>query len=71
VLNLLAGFEAVTFGSIELTGLPIVGPSRDRAVIFQGDDSLYAWLTARENIACGPRMHGVPAKARCEQAERS
>jgi NitT/TauT family transport system ATP-binding protein len=69
VLNLLAGFEAQTRGTIELAGAPIAGPGRDRAVVFQGDDSLYAWLTARENIAFGPRMRGVPSKARREQSE--
>jgi NitT/TauT family transport system ATP-binding protein len=64
VLNLLAGFERPTGGAIELAGIPVTGPGRDRAVVFQGDDSLYAWLTARENIEFGPRARGVPAKER-------
>jgi NitT/TauT family transport system ATP-binding protein len=38
--------------------------------VFQGDDSLYAWLTARENIEFGPRMRGVSARARREQGEQ-
>jgi NitT/TauT family transport system ATP-binding protein len=69
VLSMLAGFEAPTRGVIELGGAAIQGPSRDRAVVFQGDDSLYPWLTARENIEFGPRMRGVPARARREQGE--
>jgi NitT/TauT family transport system ATP-binding protein len=69
VLNMLAGFESPTRGVIELSGVPIAGPSRDRAVVFQGDDSLYAWLTARENIEFGPRMRGVPARTRREQGD--
>lgn len=69
VLSLLAGFEAPTQGVIELDGVPIEAPSRDRAVVFQGDDSLYGWLTARENIEFGPRMRGVPARERAEQSE--
>ena len=69
VLNMLAGFEPPTAGVIELAGTAVTGPGRDRSVVFQGDDSLYAWLTARENIEFGPRARGVPAKARRELAE--
>jgi NitT/TauT family transport system ATP-binding protein len=70
ILSMLAGFEAPTRGVIELGGVPITGPSRDRAVVFQGDDSLYAWLTARENIEFGPKMRGVPPRTRREIGER-
>ena len=70
VLNLLAGFESPTEGVIHFGGAPINGPGRDRAVVFQGEDSLYPWLTARENIEFGPRMSGVGAKERRELAER-
>ena len=38
------------------TARPVGGPSRDRAVVFQGDDSLYGWLTAVENVEFGLRM---------------
>jgi len=69
ILHMVAGFEAPSRGVIELAGVPISGPSRDRAVVFQGDDSLYAWLTARENIEFSPRMRGVPARARRQQSE--
>ena len=69
VLNMLAGFEPPTAGVIELAGMPVTGPGRDRGVVFQGDDSLYAWLTARENIQFGPRARGVTAKTRRELAE--
>ena len=68
-LSLLAGFEAPTQGVIELDGAPIEAPSRDRAVVFQGDDSLYGWLTARENIEFGPRMRGIRARDRTVQSE--
>jgi NitT/TauT family transport system ATP-binding protein len=70
VLNMLAGFEAPTRGAIELEGVSIISPSRDRAVVFQGDDSLYGWLTARENVEFGPRLRGVSAKERHRIAER-
>ena len=46
VLKLLAGFEAPTAGQILMDGRPVTGASRDRGVVFQGDESLYGWLTA-------------------------
>src|SRR5207253_2034610 len=60
-LNLLAGFEEPTQGTIAVDHRPVVGPGVDRIVIFQGDDSLYPWLTAIENIEFGLRIQGVPA----------
>src|SRR5262245_41780982 len=50
VLKMLAGFEAPTEGQILMEGRPVTRASRDRGVVFQGDDSLYGWLTAVENV---------------------
>src|SRR2546428_1076784 len=60
VLKMLAGFEAPTAGQIVMDGGPVPGASRDRGVVFQGDDSLYGWLTAVENVEFGLRMQHVP-----------
>jgi NitT/TauT family transport system ATP-binding protein len=68
VLNMLAGFELPTRGEIWIDGQEIRTPSKDRAVIFQGDDSLYPWLTALENTEFGLRMQGVRKKRRRERA---
>jgi NitT/TauT family transport system ATP-binding protein len=68
VLKLLAGFESPTAGSIRMSGETVTGPSRDRGVVFQGDDSLYGWLTAVENVEFGPRMRGLPKSERRERA---
>src|SRR5262249_43976002 len=38
VLKLLAGFEAPTAGRILMQGRPVTRASRDRGVVFQGDD---------------------------------
>jgi NitT/TauT family transport system ATP-binding protein len=70
VLKLLAGFEAPTAGEISMEGRPVRGASRDRGVVFQGDDSLYGWLTAIENVEFGLRMRGVAAAPRRERAMR-
>ena len=68
VLKLLAGFEAPTGGTITMEGRPVTGASRDRGVVFQGDDSLYGWLTAVENVEFGLRMRAVPKPARRARA---
>jgi len=68
VLKLLAGFEAPTAGQILMNGRPVTGASRDRGVVFQGDDSLYGWLTAVENVEFGLRMRGVGKRERRERA---
>ena len=39
VLGMLAGFDAPTKGQILLEGQAVRGPSRNRGVVFQGDDS--------------------------------
>ena len=67
-LNLLAGFEHQVGGSVSVEGKPVMRPGVDRVVIFQGDDSLYGWLTAQENIEFGLKMAGVPAHKRREAA---
>ena len=68
VLKLLAGFEAPTAGQILMNGQPVTGASRDRGVVFQGDDSLYGWLTAIENVEFGLRMRGIGKAERRERA---
>jgi NitT/TauT family transport system ATP-binding protein len=68
VLNMLAGFEHATSGGIEVGGKPINGPGADRGVVFQGEDSLYPWLSALGNVEFGMRMRGV---SRAERLDRS
>jgi NitT/TauT family transport system ATP-binding protein len=70
VLKMLAGFEAPTSGQILMEGRPVTGASRDRGVVFQGDDSLYGWLTAVENVEFGLRMQGVGRAQRRARALR-
>ncbi|MBI4495803.1 MAG: ABC transporter ATP-binding protein [Deltaproteobacteria bacterium] len=64
VLNLLAGFLPPSAGRITLDGELITAPGADRGVIFQGEDSLFPWLTAEENVAFGLKLR------RLEKAER-
>ena len=68
ILNMVAGFEPVSSGNIRISGRPITGPAADRGVVFQGDDSLYGWLTALGNVEFGLRMRGTPAAERHRKA---
>jgi NitT/TauT family transport system ATP-binding protein len=70
VLNMVAGFEQQTAGRITVNGAALTGPGRDRGVVFQGDDSLYPWLTALGNVEFGLRMSHVPKRDRRERARR-
>lgn len=68
VLNLIAGFEQPTQGTVLASGRPIEGAARDRVVIFQDSDSLYGWLTVRDNVTFPLRVQGVAAGERDERA---
>src|SRR6185312_14042317 len=70
VLNMLAGFEETSAGRIEVSGRAIESPGADRGVVFQGDDSLYPWLSALGNVEFGLRMRGLPRAERIERAHR-
>ena len=70
VLNMVAGFEQQTLGEITVRGRKLAGPGADRGVVFQGDDSLYSWLSARGNIEFGLRMAGMPKQDRRDRAQR-
>jgi NitT/TauT family transport system ATP-binding protein len=63
LLNLLAGFELPTQGSITAFGKPITGPGPDRAMVFQ-EYALFPWLTVADNIQYGLRRKGMPKKER-------
>jgi NitT/TauT family transport system ATP-binding protein len=68
VLNMLAGFEHATSGKVEIADQAIERPGADRGVVFQGDDSLYPWLSALGNVEFGLRMRGLPRAERLERA---
>ncbi|HKG96823.1 MAG TPA: ABC transporter ATP-binding protein [Pyrinomonadaceae bacterium] len=70
VLNMLAGFERASSGTIEINNKSIDRPGADRGVVFQGDDSLYPWLSAVGNVEFGLRMQGLPRAERLERARR-
>lgn len=54
LLNILAGLDAATSGSVIVGGEEVTGPSLDRAVVFQSH-ALMPWMTVMGNIAFAVR----------------
>ena len=54
ILNVLAGLEQPSRGTVIMDGREVAGPSLERGVVFQGH-ALMPWLTVRENIAFAVR----------------
>ncbi len=63
ILHLMAGLEHPTTGSLTLDGRQIVGPNRDRGMVFQSYTS-FPWLTVEKNIEYGMRLNKVPEQER-------
>lgn len=58
-MNMVAGFEFPSTGSVYLDNREIIGPGPDRAVVFQ-QPSLFPWLTVVDNITLGVKCRGMP-----------
>jgi NitT/TauT family transport system ATP-binding protein len=69
LLKMLAGFVAPSSGAIRLNGKPVLKPGPDRCVVFQ-EDTLFPWLTVKENIAFGLKGRKTDKKAFREEVER-
>jgi NitT/TauT family transport system ATP-binding protein len=58
ILKAVAGLLPPTKGSISVDGEVVTDVGRDRGMVFQAYTS-FGWLTVRENLEYGPRLHGV------------
>ncbi|WP_159010822.1 ABC transporter ATP-binding protein [Bradyrhizobium sp. S69] len=67
LLDLLGGLDTPTSGRILLDGRPILGPARDRGIVFQ-QYALFPWRTAVQNVEFGLDIAGLKSKARREKA---
>jgi nitrate ABC transporter ATP-binding subunit len=71
VLSIIMGLNEATSGTVAVDGKEIIGPGRDRGVVFQSA-SLLPWMTVRENIllAIEPRAGARSLQERRDLADR-
>lgn len=55
LINVLAGYEKPTTGTITIDGEAVAGPGPDRLVVFQ-ETALFPWMTTFENVSYGPKV---------------
>jgi len=69
LINLIAGLQTPSEGSIRLAGRPVTKPGADRGVVFQ-QHLLLPWMTAYENVrfALDCTMASAPAAGRARRA---
>jgi NitT/TauT family transport system ATP-binding protein len=67
MLRMVAGLEDPSSGQLALDGDEILGPGRDRGMVFQSYTS-FDWLSVQENVEYGMRLNGVKKAERRERA---
>ena len=68
LLNIAAGFEPPTTGTVAIDDVPIRVPGWQNTMIFQ-DYALFPWMDAAQNIAFGLEMKGLPGH-KCKDITR-
>ena len=63
IINMIAGFEPATEGSITASGKKVERPDVSRGVVFQSI-SLFPWMTTMGNVEYGPKIAGVNKEER-------
>ncbi len=61
LINLIAGFEKVSAGTLLIDGLPVKGANPDHIMIFQ-EYGLYPWRTVRGNVLFALEAKGIVGK---------
>ena len=69
LLRIIDGLMQPDSGEVLINGRAIVGPGRERGMVFQGFE-LFPWRTALENIEFGLQMLGIGRRERRERAQR-
>jgi ABC-type nitrate/sulfonate/bicarbonate transport system ATPase subunit len=69
MLRMIAGLDKPDSGEVLVHDQPVLGPSKDRGMVFQKYTS-FPWLTVEENVGYGMKINGVPAAQRKETTDR-
>jgi NitT/TauT family transport system ATP-binding protein len=67
VLRIVAGLLPATAGDVYVDEKPSIGPSRDKAIVFQ-HFNLFPWRTAIDNVAYGLEIQGMKRPRRTDVA---
>jgi NitT/TauT family transport system ATP-binding protein len=69
LLNIIAGLEEATDGTVTVDGNLVTGPGKERGVVFQ-QYALFPWKTVIKNVEFGLKLRGLDRKAAREKAEK-
>ena len=58
LMNIIAGLNPPSTGTVKVRGESVTGPGKGKGVVFQ-QYALYPWLTVEKNVEFGLRMKGV------------
>lgn len=64
-LKIIAGLIEASEGEVILDGKKVVGPGKDRGLVFQ-NFTLFPWLTVKENIEFGLNLQNIDSKKKEE-----
>ena len=68
MINLIAGLEQTSEGTVTVDGKKVEGPGADRGVVYQ-TTSLFPFCTVMGNVEFGPKSRGIDKKTRREHAQ--
>lgn len=68
VLNVMAGLETATSGTVTVGGEVVNKPGADRGFVYQ-TTALFPWYTVMKNVEYGPRARGMSKAERRKKAQ--
>jgi ABC-type nitrate/sulfonate/bicarbonate transport system ATPase subunit len=69
LLEIIAGLQEASSGSIQIDRVPLSRSSANRSIVFQ-QYALFPWLSVRKNIEFGPKINGMKTRQRRVLAEK-
>jgi NitT/TauT family transport system ATP-binding protein len=69
-LQIIAGLEDASAGEMKLDGEPVLGPGKDRGMVFQ-NYTLFPWLTVEDNACFGSKLRGNRGTSRADFTART